>query len=146
MACCVLVGRGRMGGLWPVSLARIWERVGVVAVSTTLSPSQYLPCFLPPPTLMTRSPSKSWVLGSYSGPWTALAAVVYSVRRLWMEGLLYAERGSSGLKSTMDVALPLWAIAHAFTWEQGAPPCDADCETNSKIIRNYAEASVGIHK
>jgi len=61
-------------------------------------------------------------------------------------GIVVRRGGSSGLKSTADVALPLWAIAHAFTWEQGAPPCDADCETNSKIIRNYAEASVGIHK
>ena len=118
MACCVLVGRGRMGGLWPVSLARIWERVGVVAVSTTLSPSQYLPCFLPPPTLMTRSPSKSWVLRSYSGPWTALAAIVYSVRQLWMEGLLYAEGGV--LRVEVDSGCRLALVGHSPCLHLGA--------------------------
>ena len=90
-------GRGRMAGLELVLLARIWVRVGVVAVSSVLSPIQYRPCFLPPPTLMTTSPSRSWVLGSYSGPWTALAIDVYSLRRLWTVALLYTEGGSSGL-------------------------------------------------
>jgi hypothetical protein len=32
--------------------------VGVVAVSRVISPIQYCPCFLPPPTLMTTSPIK----------------------------------------------------------------------------------------
>jgi len=55
-----VVGRGRMAGLALVLRARIWERVGVEDVSMTPSPIQYRPCFLPPPTLMTISPSKSW--------------------------------------------------------------------------------------
>jgi len=52
---CVVSGRGRMAGLELVLLAWIYERVGVVAVSTKLSPNQYRPCFLPPPALMTTS-------------------------------------------------------------------------------------------
>jgi hypothetical protein len=60
--------------------------------------------------------------------------------------IVVCQEGSFGLKSTSDVALPLWAKAHAFTWEQGWPPCDANCETNSKIIRNYTKASVRINK
>ena len=65
---CAAVGRGRTAGLESVLLARIWERVGVEAVSMTASPIQYRPCFLPPPTLITISPSMSSELGSKSGP------------------------------------------------------------------------------
>ena len=50
-----MLGRGRMSGLELVVLARIWERLGVVAVLITPSPIQYRPCFLPPPALMTFS-------------------------------------------------------------------------------------------
>ena len=65
---CVVVGRGRIAGLELVLLAQIWERVGVEAMSIVLSPIQYRPCFLPPPpTLITISPSRSWVLGSNYG-------------------------------------------------------------------------------
>jgi hypothetical protein len=66
-----------MAGLALVLLARIWERVGVLAESSVLLPIQYHPCFLPSPTLMTISPSRFAVVGSYSGPWTALAISVY---------------------------------------------------------------------
>ena len=69
----VVLGRGRMAGLELVLLARICARVGVLAVSITLSPIQYRPCFLPPPTLMMISPSMGAVLGSNSGPWTSVA-------------------------------------------------------------------------
>jgi hypothetical protein len=34
---------------------------------------QYRPFFLPPPTLMTISVSRSSMVGSYSKPWTSLA-------------------------------------------------------------------------
>ena len=61
---CAVSGRGHMAGLELVLLARICARVGVLAVSITLSPIQYLPCFLPPPTLMTISASMGAVLGS----------------------------------------------------------------------------------
>ena len=90
-------GRGRIAGLEPVLRARIWERVGVLAVSIESSPIQNWPYFLPPPALMTTSPSRSWALGSYSRPWTALAIDVYPSRRLCTDSLLYAEDGSSGL-------------------------------------------------
>ena len=78
-----------MAGLALVLRARIWEREGVEVESMTPSPSQYRPCFLPPPTLMTISASNSWVLGSYCGPWTDLAADVYSLMRVWTLGLVY---------------------------------------------------------
>ena len=90
-------GRGRIAGLEPVLRARIWERVGVLAVSMVPSPVQNRPCFLPPPALMTTSPSRSWALGSYSGARTCLAIDVYPSRRLWTDSLLYAKGGSSGL-------------------------------------------------
>ena len=90
-------GRGRITGLELVLHARIWERVGVLAVSIVPSPIQIQPCFLPPSALMTTSLSRSWALESYSGPWTALAIDVYPSRRLWTDSLLYAEGGSSGL-------------------------------------------------
>jgi len=88
---------GRMGGALSVFLARIWTRVGVEAVSSVPSPIKYRPCFFPPPTLMMTSPSRSWALGSQSGPWTYLPAFVYILMRAWTEGLEYAEGGSSGL-------------------------------------------------
>jgi hypothetical protein len=34
----------------------------------------------------------------------------------------------------------------SFNWLQGWPPCDTDCEKNSKMIRNHAELSVRINK
>ena len=89
------------------------EREGVEAVSMTPSPSQNRSCFLPCPALMTASPSKSWVLGSWPDPWSDLATSVYSLMREWMLGFVYASGGSSRLKETSDVALPLWAIHHA---------------------------------
>ena len=52
-------GLGRIAGLEPVLRARIWERVGVLAVSMVPSPIQNRTCFLPPPTLMTTYPSRS---------------------------------------------------------------------------------------
>ena len=55
---------GRMARLELVLLTRIWDRVGVVAVSSVLSPIQYCLCFLPPPTLMTTYPSRFRVLRS----------------------------------------------------------------------------------
>ena len=69
----VVLGRGRMAGLELVLLARICERVGVLVVSSVLSPIQYRPCFLSPPTLMTISASMGAVLGSNFGPWTSVA-------------------------------------------------------------------------
>ena len=88
---------GRMGGALSVFLARIWTRVGVEAVSSVPSPIKYRPCFFPPPTFMMSFPSRSWALGSQSGPWTYLPAFVYILMRAWTEGLEYAEGGSSGL-------------------------------------------------
>ena len=88
---------GRMGRPLSVVLARIWERVGVEAVSRVPSPIKYRPCFFPPPTFMMSSPSRSWALGSQSGPWTCLPASVYILMRAWTEVLEYAEGGSSGL-------------------------------------------------
>jgi len=131
---CAVVGRGRIAGLESVLLALIWERVGVEAVSITLSPIQYRPCFLPPPTLITISPSISWELGSNCGPWTSLAIVVYWVTRLWMLGWLYASGGSSGLKSMSAVALPFLDRTHALSWEQDWPSCDDDYGKNAKWL------------
>ena len=56
MVATEVSSRGRMGGVESMVLARSWERLGVLAVSTTLSASQYLQCFFPPPTLMMASP------------------------------------------------------------------------------------------
>jgi hypothetical protein len=39
---------------------------------------------------------------------------------------------------TLDVALPLWAIAYAEKVKQGWPPCDADYEKTNKMVRNHA--------
>ena len=88
---------GRIGGSLSMVLAQIWARVGVEALSRVPSPIKYRPCFFPPPTLMMTSPSRSWALGSQSGPWTYLPAFVYILMRAWTEGLEYAEGGSSGL-------------------------------------------------
>ena len=134
-----------MAGLELVLLARICERVGVVAVLTKLSPNQYRPCFLPPPALMTTSPSMGSLIASNSGPCTSCAIEVYPLRRLWTLVLLYTSGGSCGFKVTSDVAFSLWAKQYAWTWVQGTPPCDADCEKR-KMIRNYAELSVRIKK
>ena len=57
-----------MAGEESVLLARSWESVGVAAVSMELSPIKYRPCFLPPPALMTTSPSMGWAVESKSGP------------------------------------------------------------------------------
>lgn len=145
-SAATVVGRWLMGTLELVLAARRRFRGGVEPVLRTPSPSQNRPCFLPCPTLMTISPSMSWVLGSCSGPWADLAADVFSLMRVWTLGFVYAWGGSSRLKETSDVALPLWAIANALKMEQGWPPCDADCEKNSKMIRNHAELSVRINK
>ena len=104
------------------------------------------PCFLPCPALMTASPSKSWVLGSWSAPWSDLATSVYPLMREWTLGFVYDSGGSSRLKETSDVALPLWAIHHAWKSEQAWPLCDADCEKDNTMIRNQAELSVTIDK
>jgi hypothetical protein len=45
-----------------------------------------------------------------------------------------------------DIALPFWAKAYALNWWQGWPPCAADYEKNSKMIRNYVGSSVRINK
>jgi hypothetical protein len=63
-----------------------------------------------------------------------------------MVSLVYDSAGSSECQSTLDVALPLWAIAHALSWEHGWFPCDADCEKNNKTIRNHAEINVRKNK
>ena len=87
------------------------------------------PMLLALPALMTASPSKFWVLGSWSDPWSDLATLVYSLMREWTLGfVVYASGGSSRLKETSDVALPLWAIHHAWKSEQAWPLCDADWE------------------
>ena len=86
-----------MGTLPSVLAARIWERVGVEAVSMTESAIQYRPCFLPPPSLITSSVSSSFLVGSHSGPWTDLPASVYSERRECTLALVYASGGSLGL-------------------------------------------------
>ena len=62
-----------------------------------------------------------------------------------MLALLYTSGGSYGLKVTSDVAFLLCAKQYAWIWEQGTPPCDADCEKR-KMIRNYAELSIRIKK
>ena len=88
---------GRMGMPLSVVLARIWERVGVEAVFRVPSPIKYRPCFVPPPTFMMSSLSRSWALGSQSGPWTFRPASVYILMRAWTKGLEYAEGRSFGL-------------------------------------------------
>lgn len=73
-SACIPKGRGwRIAAEELVLLARIWESVGVEAVSMVLLAIKYRPCFLPPPALMTTSPSMSWAVGSQSGPWTSFA-------------------------------------------------------------------------
>ena len=47
-------------------------------------------------------------------------------------GFVYASGGSSRLKETSDVDLPLWAIHHAWKSEQAWPLCDADCEKEAR--------------
>jgi hypothetical protein len=67
-ACMVATevsGRGRMGGVESMVLARSWERVGVLAVSTTLSVSQYRPCFFPPPAIIMAFPERGAVAESH---------------------------------------------------------------------------------
>ena len=51
-------------------------------MSSLLLPIQYRPCFLPPPTLMMTSPSRCWMLKSYSGPLTLGKGKV--CRGLWI--------------------------------------------------------------
>ena len=74
-----VLGRGRMGGVESVVLAQSCERVGILAVSTTLSVSQYRPCFFPPPALMMASLEKGVVAGSHVSPWSAFPISVYRV-------------------------------------------------------------------
>ena len=64
-----------------------------------------------------------------------------------MDGLVVVRRGQV-LWVVGDIGrrLPLWAIANALKMEQGWPPCDADCEKNNKMIRNYVELRVRINK
>jgi len=76
MLATEISGRGSMGGVESVVLARSWERVGVLAVSTMLSPSQYRLCFFPPPDLMMASPERGAVAGSHVSPWSALPITV----------------------------------------------------------------------
>ena len=98
------------------------------------------------PALMMASPSKSWVLGLWSGLWSNLATSVYSLMREWTLGFVYASGGSSRLKEMLDVALPLWAIHHAWKSKQAWPLCDTDYEKDSTMIRNQEELSVTIDK
>ena len=86
------------------------------------------------------------MLESWSDPWSDLTTSVYSLMREWTLGFVYALGGSSRLKETSDVALPLWVIHHAWKFEQAWPLCDADCEKDSMMIRNQAELSVTIDK
>ena len=88
MLATEISGRGSMGGVESVVLARSWERVGVLAVSTTLSPSQNRPCFFPPPALMMASPESDTVGGSQVSPWSALPISMYLVMQVWTLGLL----------------------------------------------------------
>ena len=71
MVATEVSGRGRMGGVESMVLARSWERLGVLAVSTMLSESQYRPCFFPPPAPMMASPERGAVAGSHVSPWSA---------------------------------------------------------------------------
>ena len=103
----VVFGRGCRARLELVLLARICERVGVLAVSIVLSPIQNRPCFLPPSTLMMISSSMSCMLGSNSGPWTSLAIELYSVRQLWPVVLLYASGRSLRVVGDIRCRLPL---------------------------------------
>ena len=100
-------GRGSIRGVESVVLARSWERVGVLAVSTTLSPSQYRLCFFPPPALMMASPERGAVAESHVSPWSAFPISMYRVTRVWMFGLLQASGGAAGSNATSDVALPM---------------------------------------
>ena len=77
-----------MGRVESVVLVRSCERVGVLAVSTTLSVIQYRPCFLPPPALMMASPERGVVAGSHLSLWDALSISVYLVMQVWTLGLL----------------------------------------------------------
>ena len=88
MLAAKVSGRGRIGGVESVVLARSWERVGVLAMSTKLSPSQYRSCFFPPPALNMASPERGAVAGFHVSPWSALPISVYRVIRVWMFGLL----------------------------------------------------------
>ena len=88
MVATEVSSRGRMGGVESVVLAQSLERLSVLAVSTTLSASQYRPCFFPPPALMMASPERGVVAGSHVSPWSALPISVYQVMRVWMFGLL----------------------------------------------------------
>jgi hypothetical protein len=59
--------------------------------------------------------------------------VVHLGRVLWVE---------------VNVGRRLALVGHSLCLEleQGWPPCDADYEKNSKMIRNHAELSVRINK
>jgi hypothetical protein len=63
---------------------------------------------------------------------------VYSLRWLWMVGLLYTSSLSSKLYVMADIVLPLWAISYAKKMEQGWPPCDADYVITNEMVRNHA--------
>ena len=88
MLATEISGRGSMGEVESVVLAQSWERVGVLAVSTMLSPSQYLLCFFPPSALMMASPERGAVAGSHVSPWSAFPISMYRVTWVWMFGLL----------------------------------------------------------
>ena len=81
-------GRGLMGGVESVFLARSCQRVGMLAMSTRLLAIQYWPCFLPPPALMMASPESDTVGGSQVSPWSALPISMYLVMQVWTLGLL----------------------------------------------------------
>jgi hypothetical protein len=79
-----------------VLLARILVRLGTEAESTVLSTIQYRPCCFPPPSLIRRSMSRGWVVGSKSSPWCWRATEVYSLSLLWTLALVYASCPSVG--------------------------------------------------
>jgi len=79
-----------MAGLSLMLWAWIVARSGTAVESIVPSAIHMRPCFFPPPNLMTSSVSISYVHGSKSGPWTDLAANVYSLMRVWTLGFVYS--------------------------------------------------------
>jgi hypothetical protein len=118
---CIAVGCLCMGGaeLVPLSRDRTTASVGTTDGTRRLSPTWYRPCILPSPLLTTLSPSRGSITGSKSGPRTSLAVVMHLVMRDWIFGLLYASGGSSTLKVTSALALPLCAMPYAWSLLQG---------------------------
>jgi hypothetical protein len=68
-----------MGTELLVLLDRIVARLSTEDEEMALLAIQYRPCCFPPPSLITRSVSRGWAVGSKSAPWRSRAAAVYSV-------------------------------------------------------------------